>query len=204
MAKRSKRWMQEHARDPYVKRARQSHYRSRAVYKLMEIDRQVRLFRTGQCVIDLGAAPGSWSQYAVERVGVQGRVVAVDILPMDPVPNVAIIQGDFTEAKTVDACFQFLSGSKADLVISDLAPNISGIRAADQARAMHLAERVLEFSSAVLKPGGGLFIKLFQGEGTAEYRQRLVDVFQWVKHMKPNASRGNSREFYILASGYHV
>ena len=204
MAKSSKRWVQEHARDPYVRQARQSQYRSRAVYKLMEIDKQDHLFHRGQTVIDLGAAPGSWSQFASERVGAQGKVIAVDILPMDPVPDVLFIRGDFTERQTPDDCLKCLSGSKVDLVISDMAPNISGIRHTDQARTMYLAELVFEFACTVLKPEGNLLVKVFQGADIEPYRRRLVEVFQRVKHRKPKASRDSSREFYMLAQGYHV
>ena len=204
MGKSSKRWVRGHERDTYVKLARQSHYRSRAVYKLMEIDRQDHLFHQGQTVIDLGAAPGSWSQYASERVGIQGTVIAVDILHMEPVPDVVCIRGDFTEQPTVDDCLASLTGRKVDLVISDMAPNISGIRLTDQARTMYLAELAFEFAIAILKPGGDLLIKVFQGADLDIYRRRLADVFQRVKHRKPKASRDSSREFYILAQGYDV
>ena len=204
MAKSSRRWVQEHARDPYVRQARQSQYRSRAVYKLMEIDKQDHLFHRGQTVIDLGAAPGSWSQFASERVSAQGKVIAVDILPMDPVPDVLFIRGDFTEQQTADDCHRWLSGARVDLVISDMAPNISGIRHTDQARTMYLAELVFEFACTVLKPEGNLLVKVFQGADIEPYRRRLVEVFQRVKHRKPKASRDSSREFYMLAQGYHV
>lgn len=204
MSKSSKRWVHEHERDVFVKQARQTQYRSRAVYKLMELDRQDHLFRPGQTVIDLGAAPGSWSQYAVQRVGVRGTVVAVDILPIEPLDDVMIIKGDFTEQKTVDDCLDLLGGNRADLVISDMAPNISGIRTTDQARSMYLAELALDFAGAVLKQGGDMLVKLFQGQGTEQYRRQLVDVFQRVKYRKPKASKDSSREFYILAQGYDV
>ena len=204
MAKSSRRWVQEHARDPYVRQARQSQYRSRAVYKLMEIDKQDHLFHRGQTVIDLGAAPGSWSQFASERVSAQGKVIAVDILPMEPVSDVLFIRGDFTEQQTADECLRCLSGAKVDLVISDMAPNISGIRHTDQARTMYLAELVFEFACTVLKPEGNLLVKVFQGADIEPYRRRLVEVFQRVKHRKPKASRDVSREFYMLAQGYHV
>jgi len=204
MSKSSRRWVQAHERDPYVRQARQSQYRSRAVFKLMEINKQDHLIRRGQTVVDLGAAPGSWSQYVGEQVGVQGKVIAVDILPMEAVPNVFFIRGDFVEQQTVDACLERLAGSKADLVISDLAPNITGIRLTDQARAMNLAELVLDFTTMVLKPGGSLLIKLFQGADVEPYRRRLAEFFQRVRHRKPKASRDSSREFYILAQGYHV
>ena len=204
MGKSSKRWLQEHDRDVYVKQARQTQYRSRAVYKLMEIDKQDQLFRPGQTVIDLGAAPGSWSQYAAERTGSNGTVIAVDILPVQPMDNVIIVHGDFTEQKTVDECLERLDGRQADLVISDMAPNISGIRTTDQARSMYLAELTYDFASNVLKQGGDMLVKLFQGSGTDPYRQQLVDIFQRVKYRKPKASKDSSREFYILAQGYTV
>jgi 23S rRNA (uridine2552-2'-O)-methyltransferase len=170
----------------------------------MEIDRQDHLLRPGQLVIDLGAAPGSWSQYCAERVGIRGKVYAIDVLPMEPVANVNFIHGDFTDPATVEAALAAMAGQKTDLVLSDLAPNISGIRLTDQARAMDLAEAVFEFAVCVLKPGGDLLVKMFQGEGTDAYRRRLVETFQRVKHRKPRASRGSSREFYILAQGYVV
>lgn len=204
MGKSSKRWVQEHERDVYVKQARQSQYRSRAVFKLQEIDKQEGLLRPGQTVVDLGAAPGSWSQYAAERVGGRGTVVAVDILPMPALAGVLFIQGDFTEQITFTECLDSLRGQQADLVISDMAPNISGIRDTDQARSMHLAELVYEFSSAALKKGGGMLVKLFQGSGSDQYRRQLLDVFQRVKYKKPGASKDSSREFYILAQGYDV
>ena len=204
MSKSSKRWLQEHERDAFVKQARQTQYRSRAVYKLMEIDKQDQLFHPGQTVIDLGAAPGSWSQYAAERTGNRGLVLAVDILPMQPMDNVKIVNGDFTEQTTVDDCLDQLDGKQADLVISDMAPNISGIRTTDQARSMYLAELTYEFACTVLKQDGGMLVKMFQGQGTDPYRQQLADVFQRVKYRKPKASKDSSREFYILAQGYNV
>lgn len=204
MSKSSKRWLQEHERDAFVRQARQTQYRSRAVYKLMEIDKQDQLFHPGHVVVDLGAAPGSWSQYAAERTGSSGTVIAVDILPMQPMDNVTIVHGDFTEQKTLDDCLQVLDGRRADLVISDMAPNISGIRTTDQARSMYLAELTYDFACTVLKQGGGMLVKMFQGQGTETYRQQLVDEFQRVKYRKPRASKDSSREFYILAQGYNV
>ena len=204
MGKSSKRWLQDHERDVFVKQARHTQYRSRAVYKLMEIDKQDQLFRPGQIVIDLGAAPGSWSQYAAERTGTSGTVIAVDILPVHPIEKVIIVNGDFTEQKTVDECLERLDGKRVDLVISDMAPNISGIRTTDQARSMYLAELTYEFACSVLKQGGGMLVKMFQGQGTDSYRRQLVDVFQRVKYRKPKASKDSSREFYILAQGYNV
>lgn len=204
MAKSSKRWIQEHERDAFVRKARQSQYRSRAVYKLQEIDKQDHLLRRGQIVIDLGAAPGSWSQFASEQVTAQGKVIAVDTLSMEPIQNVWFIKGDFTQQITLDSCHECLSGNKADLVISDMAPNISGIRSTDQARCMVLAELVYEFSKIVLKPGGNMLVKVFQGLGTDAYKRQLIEVFQRVICRKPKASRDSSREFYILAQSYDV
>ena len=200
----SKRWLQRQQRDPYVRQAQQSHYRSRAVYKLIEINEKDRLFHKGQTVIDLGAAPGSWSQYASELVGDQGRVVAVDILTMAPIDNVLFIQGDFTERTVCDQCVQALNGRNADLVISDLAPNLSGIRATDQARSMALADLVKALAYQVLHLGGDMLLKVFQGEGVAELRRDLQEHFQKVVTRKPMASRDSSREFYILARSYEI
>ncbi len=200
----SSRWLQRQRRDLYVRQAQQSHYRSRAVYKLIEIDQRDRLFRKGQTVIDLGAAPGSWSQYASEQVGSQGRIVAVDILAMAPITNVLFIQGDFTEQAVYDQCLRALNGRNADLVISDLAPNLSGIRATDQARSMTLANLVKELAFQVLRPGGDMLIKIFQGEGVAVLRQDLQEHFHKVMTRKPGASRNSSREFYILARSYEI
>lgn len=200
----SKRWIQRRNKDPYVKKVQGTHYRSRAVYKLQEIDRKKKLFRPGQTVLDLGAAPGSWSQYVVERVGGKGRIIAVDILPMDPIPGVTIIEGDFTEQETLDECLTHVGDADVDLVISDMAPNITGIRDADQARSMYLAELALDLARQVLKPGGDLLIKLFQGAGVDEFRKELSSIFQGVRNIKPAASRGESREFYILARHINI
>jgi 23S rRNA (uridine2552-2'-O)-methyltransferase len=204
MAKSSKRWLQAHRRDQFVKQARDAHYRSRAVYKLQEIDKRDHLFKPGQTVVDLGAAPGGWSQYAVERVGHRGRVIALDILSMEPVDSLVFIQGDFTEEPVFNRCIESLGEGRADLVISDLAPNLTGIRATDQARSMYLAELVLEFACRVLRPGGDLLIKLFQGEGVDAFKRELHARFQKVMVRKPRASRDSSREIYVLARGYGV
>ena len=204
MAKSSKRWLQAQQRDPYVKQARQSDYRSRAVYKLEEIDQRYRLFRTGQVVVDLGAAPGSWSQYASRHKGAEGSIVAVDILPMEPIDGVEFIQGDFTETDVFEKCLESLHGARVDLVISDMAPNLTGIKSTDQARSMYLVELVLDFARQVLKPGGTMLVKLFQGEGTDTFRKELSKEFQKVTACKPKASRDNSREFYVLAQVYKV
>jgi 23S rRNA (uridine2552-2'-O)-methyltransferase len=203
-SKSSKRWLKDHARDPYVRKARGSGFRSRATFKLQELDRQDRLLHPGQVVVDLGAAPGSWSQYAAQRVGPSGRVIAVDVLPMAPVRNVEFVHGDFTDADVFRHCLDALAGAPVDLVISDLAPNLTGVRVTDQARSLHLAELVLDFACHTLKPGGDLLIKLFEGAGTDQFRRELVQRFQRVTIRKPKASRGASREFYVLARGYAV
>ena len=201
MSKRpsSTRWLQRQKKDPYVKQAQQSEYRSRAVYKLKEIDEKDHLFRKGQTVIDLGAAPGSWSQYVARRVGPQGKVIAIDILPLDSIDNVLFIKGDFTEQAIYEQCLYSLDGQNADLVISDMAPNISGIKSSDQARSMHLAETARDLACQVLRPGGDVLIKIFEGEGVTEFRQGLKEHFRQILTRKPRASRDSSREFYILA-----
>ena len=204
MAKSSKQWLQRQNRDPFVKQARLSDYRSRAVFKLQEIDQKDRIFHPGQVVVDLGAAPGSWSQYAAQRTGPGGRVLAVDILDMEPVSNVLFIKGDFTDPEIFQRCVADLQDQSVDLVISDLAPNLSGIRNADQARSMHLAELVYDFSRQVLKADGAMLVKLFQGQGTDDYSHTLRQRFRKVVVRKPGASRDKSREFYILARGYVV
>ncbi|MBI1733157.1 MAG: RlmE family RNA methyltransferase [Gammaproteobacteria bacterium] len=204
MSKGSKRWLKEHARDAFVKQARRSGFRSRAACKLQELDEREKLLKPGQTVVDLGAAPGSWSQYASRRVGPAGRVVAVDILPMQPVRNVRFIQGDFSDENVFRHCLDALAGTHADLVISDLAPNLSGIRVTDQARSMHLAELVLDFACRTLCKGGDLLIKVFEGAGTEGFRRELARRFQRVTVRKPRASRDASREYYVLARGYKV
>lgn len=170
----------------------------------MEIDQHDRLFRPGQTLVDLGAAPGGWAQYASSRVGPRGRVIAMDLQEIEPIRNVQSIRGDFSDMAVFKQCVEALGGRRADLVISDMAPHLSGIRVTDQARSMHLAELVLDFAGQVLKPGGDLLVKLFQGQGTDEYRQELVERFQRVMVRKPRASRDSSREFYVLARGYEV
>ena len=200
----SKRRRHDHERDPYVKQARRSDYRSRAAYKLQELDAKDKLFKPGQTVVDLGAAPGSWSQYAAQRVGHAGKIIAVDILPMDPIRNVQFIHGDFTDDAVFRRCVDALEGARADLVISDLSPNLTGIRVTDQARSMYLAEQVLEFACQTLVANGNLLIKVFEGADMEPYRRELVQRFQQVMARKPKASRGASREFYVLARGYKV
>jgi len=201
-SKTSKAWMREHINDPYVQRAKAEGYRSRAAYKLLELDKKDRLLVPGQLLIDLGAAPGSWSQVAVARLGSKGRVVAVDLLPMEPLPGVHFIQGDFREQEVLDALLAAMGGRKADLVISDLAPNISGIGVSDQARSMHLCELALEFSRECLKPGGALLVKVFQGAGFTEFLAGMRKAFAKVASRKPKASRGRSSEMYLLGRGF--
>ena len=208
MSKRSKsshRWLQEHFSDRFVQQAKAEGWRSRAVYKLEEADRSARLFRPGMTVVDLGAAPGAWSQYARRRIGPAGRVVASDILPMDAIAGVEFVPGDFREEPVVAAIRQALggdpAGTPADLLLSDMAPNFSGIDAIDQPRAMHLAELALDLSDQVLKPGGSALIKVFQGVGFQELLARARAQFTKVRFLKPEASRARSAETYLLATG---
>jgi len=203
-SKTSKAWMREHINDPYVQRAKAEGYRSRAAYKLLELDKKDRLLLSGQLVVDLGAAPGSWSQVAVARLGSRGRVVAVDLLPMEPLPGVQFVQGDFREQEVLDALIVALRGRKADLVISDLAPNISGIGVSDQARSMYLCELALEFARQCLKPGGSLLVKVFQGAGFIEFLAGMRKSFVKVGSRKPEASRGRSSEMYLLGRGFRA
>lgn len=201
-SKSSNSWLAEHFADEYVKRAQQEGYRSRAIYKLMEINERDQLLKPGTVVVDLGAAPGGWAEYARQRLGRSGRVVALDILPMDPLPGVDILQGDFTDQAVLDRLNGVLGGAPVDLVISDMAPNISGVGVADQARAMYLAELALDFAETALRPGGDFLIKTFQGQGFNEYHKRLQQGFDRVVTRKPKASRPRSRETYLLARGF--
>lgn len=199
--KTSKAWMHEHVTDHYVQRAKAEGWRSRAAFKLMEIDEKDRLLRPGMVVVDLGAAPGGWSQVAAERVGGGGRVLALDLLEMAPVVGVEFIQGDFREDAVLAELTLRLSGRPVDLVISDMAPNISGIAATDQARAVHLAELALEFASRNLKPGGNFLVKIFQGEGFDAFRKAMTADFDKVVVRKPKSSRDRSSEVYLLGLG---
>ncbi|VAX13944.1 23S rRNA (uridine(2552)-2'-O)-methyltransferase [hydrothermal vent metagenome] len=201
-SKSSGKWLREHFDDVYVKRAQQQGYRSRAVYKLLAIDEKDRLLRPGMIVVDLGAAPGSWSEVAVKKVGHKGRVVALDILPMDSIAGVEFIEGDFREQEIYDQLLDVLGDAPVDLVISDMAPNISGVKAVDQPRAMHLAELALEMAEKVLKQGGDLLVKVFSGEGLDEYKKAMRPLFDKIIVRKPGASRPRSREIYLLARGY--
>ena len=201
-SKSSDRWLREHHQDPYVNRSREEGYRSRASYKLIEIDRKDGLFRRGQTVVDLGAAPGGWSQVAAERVGESGTVLASDILPMDPIPDVTFVQGDFTEQAVLDELLGKLDGRPVDLVISDMAPNMSGVAAIDIPSAMHLVELGLEMANEVLRPGGAFVTKVFQGEGFDDLLRTMKRDFQRVASRKPDASRGRSREQYQVCTGF--
>lgn len=194
--------MQEHFDDPYVRKAQEMGYRSRAVFKLLEIQEKDRLLRPGMTVIDLGAAPGGWSQVASRLVGAQGCVIASDILPMDPLPGVAFIEGDFREEGVFRSIRDAAGDRPVALVISDMAPNISGNRAVDQPRAMYLAELALDFARQVLAPGGAFLVKVFQGEGIDEYRRALKSSFDQLAVRKPGASRARSAEIYLLARGF--
>jgi len=196
--------MDEHVEDEFVRRAKQEGWRSRAVYKLMEIQDKDRVLKPNMTVVDLGAAPGAWSQFAAKAVGRRGRVIALDILPMDPLPGVDFIEGDFREPETLAALEAALGDAAPGLVMSDMAPNISGMATVDQPRAMYLAELALDFARARLAPGGALVVKVFQGEGSdALVRQARTD-FGTVRVRKPKASRERSREFYLVAGNYRV
>lgn len=194
-------WLRRQQRDPYVTQARERGYRSRAVFKLEQLDRRHRLLRPRMTVVDLGAAPGGWSQYAAGRVGPEGRVVANDLQPMEPIRGVAFIQGDFRAQAVLQALLGAMDGRKADLVISDMAPNMSGVRSVDQPRALSLAELALQLAQDLLRPGGGFLVKLFQGEGFEAYVGACRARFPKVVLEKPNASRERNREVYVLGRG---
>jgi 23S rRNA (uridine2552-2'-O)-methyltransferase len=200
-SKSSRRWLREHFDDEYVKKAQREGYRSRAVYKLEEIQQKDRLIKPGMTVVDLGAAPGSWSQYASALVGRKGKVVATDILPMEPIAGVSFVQGDFREDAVMEQLLQVLEGRSVDLVMSDMAPNISGVGAVDQPKAMYLAELAVEFAQRVVRPGGELLVKIFQGEGFDALLKELRSRYEKVVIRKPQSSRARSREVYALARG---
>ena len=207
MTRRSKssgRWLQEHFADPFVKKARAQGFRSRAIYKLEELDQREKLLRPGLLCLDLGAAPGAWSQYASRRVGRKGRVVATDILPMDPIVGVEFVQGDFREPAVVSALQSLLPERGVDLLLSDMAPNLSGIDAVDQPRSMYLAELALDTAGTVLKPGGSALIKVFQGSGFTELLSAARQRFATVRMLKPEASRARSPELYLLAKDFTI
>ncbi len=203
-SKTSSGWLKEHFDDQYVIRAQQEGYRSRAAYKLLEIDDKDKLLKPGMTVIDLGAAPGGWTQIAADRVGSKGLVVALDILEMDPIPDVTVLQGDFREEEVLQQLMDALGGKPVDLVMSDMAPNFSGVKSVDQPRAMYLVELTLELARSVLKPNGNMLLKLFQGEGSEAFIKECRAAFEKVIIRKPAASRGRSREVYLLARNYIV
>lgn len=201
-SKSSHRWLQEHVNDPYVKQAQKDGYRSRSSYKLLELNEKDRLIRPGMLIMDLGSAPGGWSQVAGRLVGDKGRVLATDILPMEPLKNVDFIQGDFREEAVFTQILDLLKGDKPDLIISDIAPNISGIDSADQASSMYLVELALDMARKVLKPRGNFVAKVFQGAGSEAYLKELRSSFEKVSIRKPAASRSRSREVYVVAKGF--
>ena len=198
----SRAWLKEHHDDVYVQRAQKEGYRSRAVYKLMEINDKDRIIRPGMSVLDLGSAPGGWSQVAGEWVGVHGRMVASDILPMDTLPDVRFVQGDFTEQETYDRIMAELNNQPLDVVLSDMAPNMSGLTEVDQPRAMYLVELATELARTSLAPGGAFIAKVFQGEGFETWFREIRGCFTRVVTRKPAASRPRSREVYVVASGF--
>ncbi|HEY6483672.1 MAG TPA: 23S rRNA (uridine(2552)-2'-O)-methyltransferase RlmE [Steroidobacteraceae bacterium] len=205
MARRSKsssRWLNEHFADPFVRQAQAQGWRSRAVFKLEEIDRREKLLRPAQLCLDLGAAPGAWSQYARRRLGAKGRLIATDMLPMEPLAGVEFVQGDFREAAVFDNILELLPPRQVDVVLSDMAPNFSGLGVVDQPRSMYLAELALDFAQRVLKPHGAALIKVFQGAGFQELIGATRRNFAAVRLCKPHASRSRSPEMYLLAKDF--
>lgn len=203
-SKSSHRWLREHFNDQFVKASQKDGYRSRASYKLIELDKKDRLFRPGMTVVDLGAAPGGWSQVAAASVGDKGTVLASDILPMDPIAGVTFVQGDFTEETVFNELMASMEGNLADLVISDMAPNMSGITNVDQPKAMYLVELALDMARQVLKPGGNFVCKVFHGEGFDAFFKDCRDSFDKAVTRKPEASRSRSREVYLVARGFRA
>lgn len=207
MSKRSRssaRWLAEHASDAYVQRAKAEGWRSRAVFKLEEIQGADRLIRPGMTIVDLGAAPGGWSQFAASILNGNGRVVALDLLEMPPIAGVEFIQGDFDSESVLQQLLSLLGGGKVDLVMSDMAPNMMGIASADHARSMNLVDLAVEFARMTLRPGGDLLLKVFQGRDFQPLLGTLREAFETVKLRKPKASRGRSAEVYVLARGYRL
>ena len=197
-----KAWMHEHVTDPYVQAAQQKGYRSRAAFKLLELDERDHLLRPGMTAVDLGSAPGSWAQVLHERLGAKATIVAIDLLPMTGVAGVRFIEGDFATDEGLAAVEGALAGRPVDLVLSDMAPNLSGIDAVDQARSVHLADLALEFARRHLQPGGVLAVKVFQGAGLAEFERAVKGSFEKVYLRKPKASRDRSRELFVVAKGF--
>ncbi|MCG6940045.1 MAG: 23S rRNA (uridine(2552)-2'-O)-methyltransferase RlmE [Thiohalocapsa sp.] len=203
-SKSSQRWLARQASDPYVLRSKAEGYRSRAAYKLLDLDRKDRLLRPGMTVVDLGAAPGGWSQVAAQAVGRRGRVLALDLLDMAPIEGVDVIGGDFGDDDVLARALDWLGGRAADLVLSDMAPNVSGMKAVDQPRSMLLVELALDFAARALLPGGALVVKAFQGEGFDSVLRQFRERFDKVACRKPEASRSQSRETYFVAKGFRV
>ena len=201
-SKSSNRWLEEHVNDPYVKQAQKDGYRSRASYKLLELHEKDKLIRPGMLVMDLGSTPGGWSQVARRVMGGKGRVLATDILAMEPIDGVEFIQGDFTEDAVFERILEALGGERPDLIISDMAPNISGVDAADQASSIYLVELALDMARQVLKPGGAFVAKVFQGDGSDDYLKTVRALFGKVSIRKPAASRARSREVYVVAKDF--
>ncbi|HKU91488.1 MAG TPA: 23S rRNA (uridine(2552)-2'-O)-methyltransferase RlmE [Steroidobacteraceae bacterium] len=201
-SKSSSEWLRRHVNDPFVKQAQKDGYRSRSAYKLIELNEKDRLIKPNMRILDLGSAPGGWSQVAGRLVGRKGRVLATDILPMDPVANVDFIQGDFNDEKVVEQLLGWLDGGRFDLIISDIAPNLSGIDSADQAGSMYLLEIALDTVRKTLKPGATFVAKMFQGSGSDDYMKELRKSFEKVLIRKPDASRKESREVYVVAKGF--
>jgi 23S rRNA (uridine2552-2'-O)-methyltransferase len=200
----SGRWLKEHFDDKYVQEAQKRGYRSRAFFKLEEIQQKDKLMKSGMSIVDLGAAPGGWSQYAAEVIGDSGQVIACDILPMDPLPGVSFLQGDFREDAVLEALLDRIRPNMVDVVLSDMAPNMSGNLASDQPRAMYLVELALDMCRQVLAPNGSFAVKVFQGEGFDDYLAEIRKMFKVVKIRKPDSSRDRSREVYIVATGYKL
>ncbi|MEW8508821.1 MAG: 23S rRNA (uridine(2552)-2'-O)-methyltransferase RlmE [Candidatus Thiodiazotropha sp.] len=203
-SKSSRQWLDRHFNDEYVKKAQKAGYRSRAAFKLLEIQQKDKVFKPGMRVVDLGAAPGGWSQVARELVGERGRVVAMDMLPMDPIAGVEFVQGDFRESDPLETLRKCLDGEAVDLVISDMAPNVTGMASVDQPRAIYLCELALDLAREVLKPGGAFVVKVFQGEGFDAFLKALRDDFQRVVSRKPSSSRRKSREVYLVAGNFQM
>jgi 23S rRNA (uridine2552-2'-O)-methyltransferase len=201
-SKSSNQWMQEHLNDEYVKKAKEMGYRSRSTFKLVEIQQKDKIIKPGMNVIDLGAAPGGWSDFARKIIGKKNKVIALDLLPIDPIDGVDFIQGDFREDEVLDELYRVLDGEPVDLVMSDMAPNISGNKEMDQPRSIYLAELALDTAQTVLTKGGTFLIKMFQGAGFDEYKRAVGESFSSVVIRKPKSSRARSKEVYILAKGF--
>ncbi len=201
-SKSSKGWLKEHFDDEYVRRAQEEGVRSRAVYKLEELDQKDKLLKPGITMVDLGAAPGGWSEYAAKKVGERGTIIATDILPMDYLDGVEFIQGDFREDEVLEAILSSMDNRQADLVISDMAPNMSGVGAIDQPASMYLVELALDLARQILKPGGNFIVKVFQGEGFEAFKKEAGESFKTIKIRKPKASRPRSREVYLFGQGF--